>query len=42
VAYVLLIIFRNVLTGLDNVPEETKDAGRGMGLTDRQLLWRVE
>jgi osmoprotectant transport system permease protein len=42
VAYSLLIIFRNVLTGLDNVPEETKDAGRGMGLTDRQLLWRVE
>ncbi len=42
VAYVLLIIFRNVLTGLDNVPEETKDAGRGMGLTDQQLLWRVE
>jgi osmoprotectant transport system permease protein len=42
VAYVLLIIFRNVLAGLDNVPDETKDAGRGMGLTDRQLLWRVE
>jgi osmoprotectant transport system permease protein len=42
VAYSLLIIFRNVMTGLDNVPEETKDAGRGMGLTDRQLLWRVE
>jgi osmoprotectant transport system permease protein len=42
VSYVLLIIFRNILTGLDNVPDETKDAGRGMGLTDRQLLWRVE
>jgi osmoprotectant transport system permease protein len=42
VAYVLLIIFRNVLTGLDNVPAETRDAGRGMGLTDSQLLWRVE
>ena len=42
VAYVLLIIFRNVLAGLDNVPAETKDAGRGMGLTDGQLLWRVE
>jgi osmoprotectant transport system permease protein len=42
VSYVLLIIFRNVLAGLDNVPAETKDAGRGMGLTDRQLLWRVE
>jgi len=42
VSYVLLIIFRNVLAGLDNVPAETKDAGRGMGLTDNQLLWRVE
>jgi osmoprotectant transport system permease protein len=42
VSYTLLIIFRNVTTGLDNVPEEMKDAGRGMGLTERQLLWRVE
>ena len=24
------------------MPEEARDAGRGMGLTDRQLLWRVE
>ena len=42
VSYSLLIIFRNVMTGLDNVPAEAKDAGRGMGLTERQLLWRVE
>jgi osmoprotectant transport system permease protein len=42
VAYSLLIIFRNIMAGLDNVPYEAKDAGRGMGLTDRQLLWRVE
>jgi osmoprotectant transport system permease protein len=42
VSYTLLIIFRNVLTGLDNVPPETRDAARGMGLTERQLLWRVE
>jgi osmoprotectant transport system permease protein len=41
-SYTLLIIFRNVLTGLDGVPDEAKDAGRGMGLTDGQLLWRVE
>ncbi len=40
VSYVLLIIFRNVLTGLDNVPDETKDAGRGMGLTDSQPIGR--
>jgi osmoprotectant transport system permease protein len=42
VAYTLLIIFRNVTTGLRNVPEETRDAAVGMGLTGRQLLWRVE
>jgi osmoprotectant transport system permease protein len=42
VAYTLLIIFRNVTTGLRGVPPEATDAGRGLGFTDRQLLWRVE
>ena len=42
VCYTLLIIFRNVITGLRAVPAEAKDAARGMGLTDRQMLWRVE
>ena len=42
VSYTLLILFRNVMAGLDNVPAEARDAGRGMGLTHRQLLWRVE
>jgi osmoprotectant transport system permease protein len=42
VSYTLLIIFRNVVAGLDNVAPETKDAARGVGLTERQLLWRVE
>jgi osmoprotectant transport system permease protein len=42
VSYTLLIIFRNVLAGLDNVAPETRDAARGLGLTDRQMLWRVE
>jgi osmoprotectant transport system permease protein len=42
VAYSLLILFRNFVAGFENVPLETRDAGRGMGLTDRQLLWRVE
>jgi osmoprotectant transport system permease protein len=41
-AYTLLILFRNIVAGLDNVPEEARDAGRGMGLTQRQLLWSVE
>jgi osmoprotectant transport system permease protein len=42
VSYTLLIIFRNVTTGLEGVPAEARDAGRGMGLTERQLLWGVE
>jgi len=42
VSYTLLIIFRNVITGLAAVPDEAKDAARGMGLTERQLLWRIE
>ena len=41
-AYTLQIIFRNIMIGLDNVPADARDAGLGMGLTDRQLLWRVE
>jgi osmoprotectant transport system permease protein len=41
-AYTLQIIYRNVLAGLANVPESVKDAARGMGFTDRQLLWRIE
>jgi osmoprotectant transport system permease protein len=40
--YTLQIIYRNTVAGLNNVPAESKDAGRGMGMTDRQLLWRVE
>jgi osmoprotectant transport system permease protein len=40
--YTLQIIYRNIVTGLANVPEAAKDSGRGMGMTDRQLLWRVE
>jgi osmoprotectant transport system permease protein len=42
VAYTLLIIFRNVTTGLRGVPAEAKDAGRGLGFTENQLLWKVE
>jgi osmoprotectant transport system permease protein len=42
VAYTLLILFRNITTGLRNVPPETVDAARGMGLTDNQILRQVE
>jgi osmoprotectant transport system permease protein len=40
--YTLLILFRNVVEGLNGVPDDARDAGRGMGLTRRQLLWKVE
>ena len=41
-AYNLQIIYRNIVAGLANVPESSRDAGRGMGMTERQLFWRVE
>jgi osmoprotectant transport system permease protein len=41
-AYTLQIIYRNVMQGLDNVPESAKDSARGMGFTERQILWKVE
>jgi osmoprotectant transport system permease protein len=42
VSYTLLILFRNTLTGLREVPVEAKEAAEGMGLTRRQTLLRVE
>lgn len=41
-AYTLQIIYRNAVAGLDNVPADAKDAGRGMGMSDRELLFKVE
>ena len=40
--YTLQIIYRNTILGLSNVPNSVKEAARGMGLTERQVLWRVE
>lgn len=42
VSYSLLILFRNIVTGLRDVPDEVREAARGMGMTERQCLWRVE
>jgi len=41
-AYTLQIIFRNTMVGFANVPKAVVDAARGIGQTDRQILWRVE
>jgi osmoprotectant transport system permease protein len=42
VSYTLLILFRNTLTGLREVPEDARVAARAMGLTQWQILRRVE
>ena len=42
VAYTLLILIRNTVTGLDGVPPEVKDAATGMGYTRTRRLLRVE
>ena len=42
VSYTLLIIFRNTLTGLREVPSEVRDAAAGMGMGPRASLLRVE
>jgi osmoprotectant transport system permease protein len=41
-AFNLQVIYRNTIVGLANVPDSVKDAARGMGQTERQVLWRVE
>jgi osmoprotectant transport system permease protein len=42
VAYTLVILFPNIVTGLRAAPTEVLEAARGMGLTPRQVLVRVE
>jgi osmoprotectant transport system permease protein len=42
VSYTLLILFRNILTGLRSVPAEVLEAAEGMGMTRKQALLRVE
>jgi osmoprotectant transport system permease protein len=40
--YALLPLIRNTYTGIKGVDSSVVEAGRGMGMTDRQLLWQVE
>jgi osmoprotectant transport system permease protein len=42
VSYTILLLFRNIVTGLREVPQEVRDAARGMGLTQRQILLRID
>jgi osmoprotectant transport system permease protein len=40
--YSLLPIIRNTYTGITNVDPAIREAGRGMGMTDKELLIQVE
>ena len=42
VMYALLVLVRNVLVGLQGVPEEVRDAARGLGYRRARLLLTVE
>lgn len=42
VGYTLLILFRNMLTGLRGIPPSALEAAQAMGLTPTQTLFRVE
>ncbi|GAB4085536.1 ABC transporter permease [Myceligenerans cantabricum] len=42
VVYAILPVLRNTMVGLDSVDRNTLEAGRGMGMTRRQTLLRIE
>jgi len=42
VLYALLPIVRNTITGLNEISADINEAGKGIGMTDGQLLWRVQ
>ncbi|MGH7753472.1 MAG: ABC transporter permease [Gemmatimonadales bacterium] len=42
VLYGLMPIIRNTFTGISSVDPAVREAARGMGMTDAQLLWMVE
>ena len=42
VAFSLMILIRNIATGIREVPPDVIDAARGMGMTGSEILLRVE
>jgi osmoprotectant transport system permease protein len=42
VSYTLLILIRNIVAGIDGVPEEVIEAARGMGYTPRRLFTDIQ
>jgi len=42
VSYTLLIFIRNIVAGIDGVPQEVREAAMGMGYTRRRMLLEIE
>ena len=42
VSYTLLILIRNIVAGIDGVPESVLEAARGMGYTERKLFTDIQ
>ena len=42
VSYTLLILVRNIVSGIRSVPPEVRESAVGMGYSDWQVLWRIE
>jgi osmoprotectant transport system permease protein len=42
VSYTLLILVRNIVSGIRSVPPDVREAAIGMGYSGWQLLWRIE
>jgi osmoprotectant transport system permease protein len=42
VSYTLLILVRNIVSGIRSVPPDVREAATGMGYSQWQMLWRIE
>ena len=42
VSYTLLILIRNIVTGLDSVPRDVRESAVGMGFSPAQVLFKVD
>ena len=42
VSYTLLILIRNIIRGIRDVPSDVREAATGMGYSARERFWRVE
>jgi osmoprotectant transport system permease protein len=42
VLYALLVLVRNMLAGLQGVPDDVRESAIGMGYGRARMLWRVE